>query len=471
MILVFVGVSATVGSIVENFQVNERIETERESTLRLASDVSEALHTGDYETLHHTITERASALGGRILLYNTSGVVWMDSAARYNGYHLPYREVRDVLVDDMAFSYGFHDLIAINQDDNSPFMLASDTDWVVYYTAPVMYDSERIGAVLFSQSIQDAVDSVDNVTALISVVFLASAVLVGVVSLLVTSYLTKPIVTLTQAIERVGSKGYGQHVPVKGRDELAELSSAFNIMSEKLENHERLRDEFVSNASHELKTPLTAMKILAETMLYQEEPDPEMSREFFQDIDHEVDRLTHIITDLLRMVQQEQQSEELTFAPVDLEEIVQRVIRRLMPLAKKKGIRLEKKLVKVNLMGDESRLEQVAMNLIDNALKYTDKGSIAVTLKTDGNFAVLIVRDTGIGIPKEAIPRLFERFYRVDKARSRETGGTGLGLSIVERIVSMHGGFLNVESVVGRGTTFTARLPIAQNVKEEENNA
>ncbi|MDR1619670.1 MAG: GHKL domain-containing protein, partial [Clostridiales bacterium] len=145
---------------------------------------------------------------------------------------------------------------------------------------------------------------------------------------------------------------------------------------------------------------------------------------------------------------------------VDLEELINRVMRRMAPLAQKKGIRLEKKLTRVEIEADELRIDQVISNLVDNALKYTEKGSVSVTLRQDGAFAVVTVRDTGIGIPEESIPRLFERFYRVDKARSRDTGGTGLGLSIVERIVALHGGAIHVESAVGTGATFTLRLPL-----------
>ena len=456
IVLAFVAVSMLVSGIVSTFLVSARIQEQTAYTERLALEFAPLLESQDIDALYARATEKTRADSGRILLLDGNAVVQMDTASEHNGYFLPYRVVRDILVSGAVSSYSFHELATI--DANA----APTTEWVVYSAYHIMSDNVFLGVVLYSASIQDVADSISRVNRQIAIVFIVFAALVGIVSLIISGWLTKPILTLTNAIRRVGTQGYGERIPVRGKDELAQLSEAFNMMSEQLENHDRTRNEFVSNASHELKTPLSSMKILAETMLYQDTPDPAMSKEFFADINHEVDRLTRIVNDLLRLVHEENAIETLSFTRVDLEDLINQVLRRFMPLAKSKGIRLERKLIAVKVDADAARIEQVVSNIIDNALKYTDKGSIAITLKPDGAFATITVRDTGIGIPKEAIPRLFERFYRVDKARSRETGGTGLGLSIVERIISMHGGYIYVDSVVGRGTTFTVRLPVLQ---------
>jgi len=459
MILAFVAVSSVVSALVEQFLVSQRTGEQQRQTERLALELSPLFASQDTRKLYSIASEWVQESGGRVLLLDTDAVVQMDTASQYNGLRLPYREVRDILLTDQESSYGFHKLTNYSEIKDI-FAFISSTGWVVYYTAAVTVDGTIHGVLLYAASIQDAVDSVNGVTQQIALVFVVFAVFVGMVSLMVSGWLTRPIVTLTNAIKRVGAQGYGDRVPVRGKDELSELSEAFNIMSEKLENHDRLRNEFVSNASHELKTPLSTMKLLAESMLYEENPDPGVTWEFFSDINHEVDRLTHIVNDLLRLVNEDNADfSALNLTTVDFDELAARVIKRLLPLAKNKDIRLEKKLVPVRIECDESRIEQVVTNLVDNAIKYTDRGSVSVTVKPDGAFAVLIVHDTGIGIPKESIPRLFERFYRVDKARSRDTGGTGLGLSIVESIVSLHGGYIQVESVVGRGSTFTVRLP------------
>ena len=244
-------------------------------------------------------------------------------------------------------------------------------------------------------------------------------------------------------------------------DLIAELGRAFNRMSEQIEAHDRVRDEFVSNASHELKTPLATMKLLSESILYEENPDPAEMRELFEDVNHEVDRMSNVITDLLRLVQFDEGQPLLHRENVDLKDIAERVVSRLKPLAENKGIALNFTGSSAMIFGEERQIEQAVVNLIENAVKYTDAGHVDAAVKQTGSEAQLIVKDTGIGIPEDAIPHLFERFYRVDKARSRGTGGTGLGLAIVERIIALHGGFITVESEFGHGSTFTVHLPLA----------
>ena len=332
--------------------------------------------------------------------------------------------------------------------------------WAVYYAAPITSEGAYVGAVLFSTLLQDVEDSVTDIITKITIAFAAVALIMAVLSFAMSSVVTKPILELTNAIRRMGRQGRGVRVEVKGSDETAELGRAFNRMSEQIEAHDRVRDEFVSNASHELKTPLATMKLLSESILYEEKPDPALMKEFFQDVNHEVDRLTRVITDLLRLVQIDETESEMEPVPVRLDEVVQRVLDRLRPLAEKKGISLSGTLQEATVSGEAMRLEQVATNLIENAIKYTDAGSVAVRVSVDGTEALFAVADTGIGIPEEAQPHLFERFYRVDKARSRGTGGTGLGLAIVERVIALHGGYIEVQSKLGEGSTFTVHLPL-----------
>ena len=204
------------------------------------------------------------------------------------------------------------------------------------------------------------------------------------------------------------------------------------------------------------------MKLLSESILYEENPNPELMKEFFQDVNHEVDRLSRVISDLLRLVQIDETEREMQSAPVQLDNIARRVIERLKPLAEQKGITLCSALQETTVMGEAMRLEQAATNLIENAIKYTDNGSVTVIVSICGEEALLSVKDTGIGIPEEAQEHLFERFYRVDKARSRGTGGTGLGLAIAERVITLHGGHIEVKSKLGEGSTFTVHLPLLQ---------
>ena len=281
-----------------------------------------------------------------------------------------------------------------------------------------------------------------------------------ILTFLLSGWLTKPIVELTAAIRRMGTQGYGVRVKVTGGGEIAELGRAFNRMSERIEDHDRVRDEFIANASHELKTPLATMKLLSESILYQDDPDPAMMKEFFNDVNHEIDRLSRIVTELLRLVQEDTGVQALTLEPVRLDQLTETVCKRLQPLTADKRIDLSVETVPVTIQADPSRMEQVVINLVENGLKYTDAGSVKARVFIEDNEAVFQVVDTGIGIPENAVDHLFERFYRVDKARSRGTGGTGLGLAIVEKIVALHNGYIQVSSQLGQGSTFTVRLPL-----------
>jgi len=232
-------------------------------------------------------------------------------------------------------------------------------------------------------------------------------------------------------------------------------------MAAQLENLDKTRNQFVSNASHELKTPLATMKIMLETMMYQPDMPQELQREFMEDMNHEIDRLTGIITDLLTLTRTDAQAQELKKTSVDLSDLTEEIVRLLSPAAKKRGQTLTCEVEKgLTMLGDRDRLHQVFSNLTDNAIKYTpDGGKIHIALHLDGDDLVWRVRDNGVGIPPEDQDHVFERFYRVDKARSRETGGTGLGLSIVRQLVTLHGGTVTVQSDPGQGSEFIVRLP------------
>lgn len=457
--LVLIAVSGLVSNLLEEFLVSQRTQTQLQETTRLALEIAPELQDADVDELVKYIEERAYSLGGRVLVLDSDAVVQIDSASRHNGLLLPYPEVRDVLREGKESSYGFH-FVKSNAEE-SVFDTDEQTKWAVYYTAPIVLEGEHVGAVLFSASIQDVVNSLNDVTQRITLIFTLVILITIALIFILSGWITKPIVELTSAIRKMGTQGYVR-VNAGGSGEIAELGRAFNRMSERIEDHDRTRDEFVANASHELKTPLATMKILSESILYQDNPDPAMMKEFFGDVNHEVDRLSRIVTELLRLVQEDQGRNALNFAQMELDVMVSNVCNRLNGLAEKKNIRLNVDLEPVTIEGDALRLEQVAVNIIENAIKYTDEGHVDVTVRDDEDWALITVSDTGIGIPEESIEHLFERFYRVDKARSRSTGGTGLGLSITEKIVNLHGGDITVRSKLGEGSRFIVRLPAKQ---------
>jgi two-component system phosphate regulon sensor histidine kinase PhoR len=232
---------------------------------------------------------------------------------------------------------------------------------------------------------------------------------------------------------------------------------------------ERMRSEFVANVSHELKTPIAAVKGFAETLLAGALNDKETAKSFIQIIFDESERLNRLIGDILELSKIESKRIPLHFSPVDLSEFIESSLNMMHAEAEKKNIELSAQVDKdTYLEADEDRLRQIFINLLSNGINYTQEGGkvkvrvepMAINKEGDYEWLRIVVTDTGIGIPKKDLPRIFERFYRVDKARSRVSGGTGLGLSIVKHLVELHQGTIRVESEVGMGTKFIIELPV-----------
>jgi two-component system, OmpR family, phosphate regulon sensor histidine kinase PhoR len=228
-----------------------------------------------------------------------------------------------------------------------------------------------------------------------------------------------------------------------------------------IKNAEKVKKDFVVNVSHELHTPLTVIKGYAETLLQEVPAEP--GKRYIEIIQRNTDRLINIVNDLLLLSSLEERT-PLELEDIDLRNFIENVVRIFDQRLKDKQLSLvvEMKENLPTIKADLFKLEQVMVNLLDNAVKYTERGRIVVSVDVRDNRASIQVRDTGIGIPKEAIPRIFERFYVVDKSRSRKSGGTGLGLSIVKHIVLLHNGAINIESAPGEGTTVTVTLPTDQ---------
>ncbi|WP_041450109.1 two-component system histidine kinase PnpS [Amphibacillus xylanus] len=243
--------------------------------------------------------------------------------------------------------------------------------------------------------------------------------------------------------------------------ELRGLVFVFHDISE-LKQVEQIRKDFVANVSHELKTPVTSIKGFAETMLDDDSIDPEMLRKFLTIIYKESDRLQSLIHDLLELSKLERDEFKINLNRINFSSIVRESVTIVKDMANKRNVELILDVNDdLNLTGDEQRLKQVILNLLYNAISYSKKdGKVHVSAYKNQQWLTLTVKDNGIGIPESLIGRIFERFYRVDQGRSRETGGTGLGLAIVKHIVEAHDGFIEVDSQYGVGSTFTINLPI-----------
>ncbi len=222
----------------------------------------------------------------------------------------------------------------------------------------------------------------------------------------------------------------------------------------------RASREFLTNISHELRTPLSSIKLMLETVV--ESPDDEAADLFLPQVLAQVDRLASLVQQLLEQARAESGQLRLNLREIDLEVVAHPIVASFEPQAVNKGVRLELRAMRpVSVEADPDRLSQVFVNLIDNAIRHTPSGGIVtVELDANGNDAIMRVRDTGVGIPYRDIPHIFERFYVVDRSRTRESGGAGLGLAIVKGIIDAHGGTVATESMLGSGTLFTVRLPI-----------
>ena len=244
--------------------------------------------------------------------------------------------------------------------------------------------------------------------------------------------------------------------------ETRKISETVGQTLSKLRAVDQSRQEFVSNVSHELKTPITSIRVLADSLMGMGEVPVELYREFMEDISDEIDREGKIIDDLLSLVKMDKSEAELNIAHVDINQLVEQVLKRLRPIANRRKVELIYESIRqVTADVDETKLSLVITNLVENAMKYNiEEGWVRVTVDADHKFFYLKVADSGIGIPEEMQDQIFDRFFRVDKARSRETGGSGLGLAITRNVVLMHKGAIKLTSKEGEGSIFTVRIPL-----------
>lgn len=292
--------------------------------------------------------------------------------------------------------------------------------------------------------------------------FEVMALIVVIIAILVGARLyLKPVAAFSQGLKKIAS-GDAEEIHVNDYRETREMSDAVSQAFAKLREVDNSRQEFVSNVSHELKTPLASMKVLADSLNAQEDVPVELYKEFMQDITEEIDRENQIITDLLSLVKLDKKAADLNITSMNINDLLELILKRLRPIAAAKKVELILDSFRpVNAEVDETKLTLAISNLVENAIKYNVEGGwVRVSLNADHKYFYVTVADSGIGIPKESLDHIFERFYRVDKSHSREIGGTGLGLAIARSAIVMHRGAIKVYSKENEGTTFSVRIPL-----------
>ena len=292
--------------------------------------------------------------------------------------------------------------------------------------------------------------------------WLCAAVMMTV-AFLISWVMMRPFKRVRVSVEKAREGESDIVIENAGYVELRGITDSFQAVLGRLRALDTSRQEFVSNVSHELKTPITSMRVLADSLLTQENVPAEIYREFMADISEEIDRESKIISDLLALVKLDKAATEMNLDQVNINELVEGILKRLRPIAEKRNIELVLESFRpITAEVDEVKLSLAITNLVENAIKYNkDDGWVHVSLNADHKYFFVKVADSGVGIPEDAAQHIFERFYRVDKARSRETGGTGLGLAITQNVINLHHGAIKMYSRAGEGSTFMMRIPLS----------
>jgi heavy metal sensor kinase len=271
-----------------------------------------------------------------------------------------------------------------------------------------------------------------------------------------------PIDRITRAAAAISADDLSRRLNFRGsRDEIGRLASTFDRMLDRLDRAFRRQRQFTADASHELRTPLTMLASQIDVAL-ERKRTPAEYEELLRSLREDAARMTQLVSELLTLARADAGQQLLTKENLDLSDLVGSVVPAMQPLAAQRGLQLTEDIqAHPSVSGDQTRLTQLLINLVDNALRYTPEGgTVKVSVGRDQEWAVLRVHDTGVGIAAEHLPHLFERFYRADPARARADGGSGLGLAIAQWVSQAHGGQISVDSELGRGSTFSVRLPL-----------
>lgn len=322
--------------------------------------------------------------------------------------------------------------------------------------------SQVVGVMLASVSTDSIATTMEILNRKALIIEIVMIICIFGVAVGFSSILVKPFNRVTQAITEVKDGFTDEPIAVPDYIETEHIIDAFNQLLTQMKVIDDSRQEFVSNVSHELKTPLTSMKVLADSLMQQEDAPLELYQEFMQDIANEIERENKIINDLLSLVKMDKTAAQMNITAVDINELIESVLKRLRPIARLRDVEVTFESIRpVTAEIDEVKITQVFTNLVENAIKYNkEHGWVKVLLDADHQFFTVEISDSGIGIPEADYEHIFERFYRVDKSHSREIGGTGLGLAITRNAILLHRGSVKVASTEGEGTSFTVKIPL-----------
>ncbi len=412
----------------------------------LASDIlaMDFFKNPDSDAADVEIQQMAYAYSARILIINSDYIIVKDNYM--------FDEGKTIITEDVINAFKGKSHSHINYKSSSAVI-----------TTPIIDDTGKIsGVIKVSLSGYATIQTINYMKRISIAVMIALLLVFSGILVFVIYKLTSPAKDMKEAILSLSDGDKNARIKKQTIKEYKDIGDAVNVLLDRLESIDGSRDEFVSNVSHELKTPMTSMKVLADSLLATENAPIEMYKDFMQDIAEEIDRENEIIGDLLNLVRTDGERAVLNIETVDVNELMEVVLKRLKPIALKNNIEIIFESMRpVTASIDRVKFIIVLTNIIENAIKYNHpEGWVKITLNADHKFFYVDVSDSGIGIPEECKDQVFERFYRVDKARSRETGGTGLGLAITKNIVLLHKGTIKFYSKENEGTTFNIRIPL-----------
>ena len=448
VIMVTVSVLTAVFAI-SVFYSKSRVNSVKESMTQSVASLSAMAekdglsNTANYYGMKNRADSLARFQNGSILIIDRNYMIVRDTEGNKDGCYIINKEVMDVM-------------------QGRAERLEKETSDYIRTMSPIRINGEIKGVIIFEVSLSKIQEEMDSVR---SVMIILTAIILIIDVLIIVFVSRRSVEDLNNVNEKIMHTALGtlhEKLPEdEGFIEIQVLAENYNDVMSKLEVIDQTRTEFVSNVSHELKTPITSMKVLAESLVQNESATAEEYKEFMTDIVEEIDRETKIINDLLTLVRTDNKN-ELNMEKTDINEMMQTILKTVSPLAKNRAIDVSYECYReVVAEVDSVKLSLAISNLIENAIKYNvDNGWIKCSLNTDHKFFYIKVADSGVGIPDDAKDKVFDRFYRVDKARSRDTGGTGLGLSITRSIINAHKGTIKLYSESGKGTTFTVKIPL-----------
>lgn len=417
-----------------------------------------------YQSLDDSLQTHALALENSLDVWN--GHINLGITEQPGEFVLLYGSDGSLL---QGFSWGAEvphvDTLVVQALESHTSFLTAQTangDKIRLYVAPFSGEPE-ISVIVVGRSVDVATEVLERFVSILIFAALATMILAGGGGFFMASRVMKPVERIRQTAEEIGESDLSRRIEVGSEDELGRLASTLNQMIGRLEAAFSLQRQFTADASHELRTPLAIMQAES-TLALRKERTPGDYRKSLELISQEAGHMSAIVGKLLYLARIDAGKDQVNFERINLKALLTELSSDIEVLAREKGIEFKlAPLEDLSIEGDRVKLEQLFLNLLENAIRYTPSGgSISASMVRKGQTAVIAIKDTGIGISKEHMPHLFERFYRVDKARSRAEGGAGLGLAICKHIAQVHNGKIEVESQVGQGSTFSVSLPFAE---------